>query len=173
MSIIIGIDPGQHGAIVGLNENGTCAFVWTADGKGERGEDEAGGYYRGGEPDIIGLVARLNPLRDIGVLAAVIEEPMCPRASGTVTALTMGRSWGLMLGALLIARLPVQRVTAAKWSSDMFRGKKGTTDREKKDAGIKLCMERLPTVPLIPAGCRSPHTGIADAALIAAWRLRT
>jgi hypothetical protein len=172
MSIVIGVDPGAAGAFVGLFEDGRCAFVWTADGKGERGEDGAGGYYRGGEPDIVGLVARLNPLRDTGVLAVVIEEPMCPRASGTSTALTMGRSWGLILGALLIARMPVQRVTAAKWSADMFRGKKGNTDREKKDAGIKLCMERLPTVPLIPAGCRAAHTGIADAALIAAWRLR-
>lgn len=168
MSLIIGVDPGAEGAITALHEDGTFAFTWTADSKGDHE-----GYYRAGEPDIVGLVQRLRPLHDIGVLRVVIEEPMCPRSSGTSTALTMGRSWGLLVGAFLVARLPVQRVAASTWSAAMFRGKKGTTDKEKKAAGVKLCMERLPGVPLIPGGkCRTAHTGIADSALIALWGLR-
>ena len=160
-----GVDPGGEGAIVFLRGDGTPALVWAADAK----RADPLGYYLDGEPDVLRLIAGLVPLRDEGVIKVVIEEPMCPRASGTATALKIGRSWGALLSALKVARLPVQRVTPAKWSTDIFRGKKGNSDREKKDAGVRLCMERLPAVSLILPGCRVAHSGIADAALIALW----
>lgn len=165
--IFIGIDPGATGGIVAIRENLSIVLAWTADGKG--GTD---GYYLAGEPDVLAISARLRPMREEGVRSVVIEEPLGLGRIGTSVALTIGRCWGMTFAAVLAARLPVRRVSPAKWSADLFRGKKGVTTKEKKDIAVRLVMERLPELQLVLPGCRVPHTGLADAACLALWAMR-
>lgn len=162
--LIIGVDPGDKGAIVALDENARPVLAWTADGRG--GED---GYFLDGDPDPILIADRLRPLRELGVLRVVLETPFAPGRIGTANAITIGRRWGILYAALRATRLPIEKVTPAKWSADLFGGKKGADAKAKKAIAVRLVGERIPDLPLVLAGCRTPHDGLADAACLALW----
>lgn len=166
--IYIGIDPGKTGAIVALDAtNWSIALAWTADGPD--------GYYRDGEPDPLVIADRLRPLRESGVALVAIETPFAPRAVGTANALHMGLAWGLLLGAVLAARLPLRRVTPAAWSVAILGAppKGGWPDRAKKQASARCAAERLPQLRLVLPGRRVAHDGLSDAACVALWAVRS
>jgi len=165
--LTIGIDPGDRGAIVALDPDARPVHAWTADDRG--GEL---GYFLDGDPNARELVARLGPLRDLGVRLAVLETPFAPGRIGTANAITIGRRWGILYAALVLARLPVQLVTPAKWSADLFGGRKGTDAKARKAVAVRLVSERVPDLRLVPPGCRVPHDGLADAACLALWGMR-
>lgn len=164
MSLYIGVDPGAAGAIVAIDDMGTIHLAWTADGRG-KGQ----GYFVAGDPDPIIVAEGLRPLRDQGVVGVAMETPFALRAGGTSTALTTGRRWGILYAALRFARIPLVTVTPAKWSADLFGGKKGDDAKAKKAAAVRLVSERLPNLEMILPGCRTPHDGLADAAALALW----
>ena len=161
----IGIDPGAEGAIVVVS-GGKAIEVWTADTRAK-----VPGYFVAGDPDAVALVAFLR-----GYLYAdatiILETPFAPGKIGTSNAIVIGRRWGILYAACRLSGLPVVTVTPAKWSSDLFGGRKGVTGREKKEAAVRLCGERLPSLALVPAGSRVAHTGLADAGCIALWGQR-
>lgn len=166
MSIIIGCDPGDRGALVALDEDGRYVAHFTADTRG--GED---GYYLDGDPDPLALTAWVRGFADRGVLRVVLETPFAPGRIGTANAITIGRRWGITYAALRAARVPLHLVTPAKWSADLFGGRKGTDAKEKKAVAVRLVGERVPGLRLVLPGCRAAHDGLADAACLAIWGL--
>jgi hypothetical protein len=164
MSLYIGVDPGASGGIVAIDDMGAVALAWAADGRG--GGD---GYFLGEDPDPMLVAERLRALRDQGVVGVALETPFALRAGGTTAALTTGRRWGVLYAAIRFARVPVVTVTPAKWSADLFGGKKGDDAKAKKAAAVRLVNERLPDLRLVLPGCRTPHDGLADAGALALW----
>lgn len=165
--ITLGVDPGDKGAIIALDENARPVLAWTADDRG--GES---GYFIDGDPDPMLIAERLRPLRDVGVLRVVLETPFAPGRIGTANAITIGRRWGILYAAIRAARLPLQFVTPAKWSADLFGGKKGADAKAKKAAAVRLVGERVPDLRLVLPGCRVAHDGLADACCLALWGMR-
>lgn len=167
MSIVIGVDPGDRGAMVALDENGRVVGTFTADSRG--GEE---GYYLDGDPDPLAVAAWLRTFADVGVLRVVLETPFAPGKIGTANAITIGRRWGIQYAAIRAARVPLVMVTPAKWSADLFGGKKGADAKEKKAAAVRYVGERVPELRLVLPGCRVAHDGLADACCLALWGLR-
>lgn len=165
--IYVGIDPGEQGAIVAIREHDlSVALAITGD--------REAGYCPGGEIDVLAVVAALRSLATEGVRRVVVETPFAPRSIGTANALIIGERWGALWAAVLVARVPCERVTPAKWSNAML-GKPpagGWPPREKKAAAARLVAERLPALQLVPPRSRVPHSGLADAAAIALWSMR-
>lgn len=166
MSIWIGADPGEHGAIVGIREDHSIALAWTGD--------RDGGYFVDGEPDARAITARLRELSDEGIVGVWIETPFAPGRIGTANAITIGIRWGLLFGAILAARVPVHRVTPAVWSKALLGSppKGGWPPKAKKQAAIRVVGEMLPALCLVPPRSRVAHDGLADAACLAIHGLR-
>jgi len=160
--IYIGIDPGDRGAMVAIDADGRLVASLTADSRG--GEV---GYYVDGDPDPLAVTAWINAFRDRGVARVTIETPFAPGRIGTANAITIGRRWGIHYAAVRASRVPVVLVTPAKWSADLFGGKKGKDGKEKKAVGVRLVGERIPDLRLVLPGCRVAHDGLSDAACIA------
>lgn len=165
--IVIGVDPGDKGAIVALDDCARPVLACTADG---RGGDL--GYFLDGDPDPLLVAEFVRPLRDLGVLRVVLETPFAPGKIGTANAITIGRRWGILYAAIRAARLPLQLVTPAKWSADLFGGRKGADAKAKKAAAVRLVGERVPDLRLVLPGCRVAHDGLADACCLALWGMR-
>ena len=168
MSVVIGVDPGDKGAMVALDEDGQYVAHFTAD---ERGDEV--GYYLDGDPNPLVVTSWIAGFKDRGVLRVVLETPFAPGRIGTSNAITIGRRWGIHYAALRAARVPLVMVTPAKWSADLFGGKKGADAKEKKAVAVRMVGERVPGLRLILPGCRVAHDGLADAAAIALWALRS
>lgn len=167
MSIIIGVDPGDRGAMVALDEDGRYVAHLTADSRG--GED---GYFLDGDPDPLLVASWLRGFADRGVLRVVLETPFAPGRIGTANAITIGRRWGILYAAIRAARVPLVMATPAKWSGDLFGGKKGGDAKEKKAVAVRMVGERVPDLRLVLPGCRTAHDGLADACCLALWGLR-
>lgn len=167
MSIIVGVDPGERGAMVAITESGELVGSFTADDRGGNA-----GYYVDGDPDPLMVTTWLNSLRDRGALRVVLETPFAPGRIGTANAITIGRRWGIHYAAIRAARVPLVTVTPAKWSADLFSGRKGADAKSKKAVAVRLVSERLPDLRLVPQGCRVAHDGLADAAALALWGMR-
>lgn len=167
MSIIIGIDPGDRGAMVALDEDGRLVGSMTADDRGGRD-----GYYLDGDPDPLIIAGWIRGYTLTGVLRVVLETPFAPGRIGTANAITIGRRWGITYAAVRASKAPLVTVTPAKWSADLFGGRKGADAKEKKAVAVRLVRERIPDLELVLPGCRTPHDGLADAACLALWSLR-
>lgn len=167
--LTIGIDPGAEGAMVALDLEGRAVASWTAD----TGPEDTGGYYLDGDPDVLEVTRWIAALRDgPGVLRVVLETPFAPGRIGSANAITIGRRWGMHYAAVRAARVPVVTVTPAKWSADLFGGRKGATPAEKKAVAVRLVGERVPALTLRWGRRKNPHDGLADAACLALWGQR-
>lgn len=167
--LTLGIDPGEHGAMVALDLDARPVASWTADA----GPEGYPGYYLDGDPDVLEVTRWITTLRDgPGVLRVVLETPFAPGHIGSANAITIGRRWGMHYAAIRAARVPVVKVTPAKWSADLFGGKKGATEAAKKAVAVRLVGERVPALTLRWGRRKNPHDGLADAACLALWGMR-
>lgn len=98
----------------------------------------------------------------------VAAEP-CPKHSRDKAAMrSMAFSWGLIVAAADRAGLQITTVESgrsrASWQTCLLgRLKKDET----KPAAIALARKLWPEESFVATGCRTPHTGMVDAALIA------
>jgi crossover junction endodeoxyribonuclease RuvC len=147
----IGIDPGKSGGIVWLDK-------W---------EPPYGMPlpYDGADLDVKALkkAFTLETANDV----VFIETPMI--RSAQQGALVIGANYGRILAVLTLLDIPVRQVTPAAWTKKMLPGHKGAD----KGPHIALCKQLFPSLELVMPGCRKPHDGIADAALIAEYGRRT
>lgn len=164
--LTIGIDPGDEGAMVALTPDAEPVAYWTAD----NGPEGVAGYFCDGDPDPVEVTRWIAHLRDtVGVVRVVLETPFAPGRIGTSNAITIGRRWGILYAAVRAARVPMVKVTPAKWSGELFGGRKGA---DPKAAAVRLVRERVPALPLVWGRRKNPHTGMADAACLALWGMR-
>lgn len=150
--IFIGIDPGKTGGIVWISENDVFGCPLP---------------YDGSDLDVRKFRAEMEDSNDKVSRVAFIETPMI--RSAQQGALVIGANYGRILAVLTLLDIPVRQVTPAAWTKKMLPGHKGAD----KGPHIALCKQLFPSLELVMPGCRKPHDGIADAALIAEYGRRT
>jgi crossover junction endodeoxyribonuclease RuvC len=143
--IRLGIDPGTSGAIAVLRD-------------GELLEVHDAPVTVGVDPALLANLLCTIGASSIGM--AVVEDQHAMPKNGSQGNFSMGRSFGIVLGCLASAGIPVVTVSPARWKRDMrVTADKGTSRR-------RAC-ELWPT----SADCfkRVKDDGRAEAALIARW----
>jgi len=160
MRVSVGIDPGKKGAVAILTPRTNAVFRTPVNGS---------------EHDVRGMTRALDkalfeyaPAR-LDVVFAVEQSPnIYVGASKTSTRGIKGVSFseGIWVGIIgAIGFREVLRPTPKQWQSIVNRTK------DAKGDAVRFCKTFLPEIGLRPGKCSKPHTGIADAACIAAWAL--
>lgn len=157
--IVVGIDPGQEGAIV-LLETGEAPRAW-------RLPHEPSPAGKGRIVDVAALRDLLPSASRVALVA--LEAPQSPRAAGRQigggAALAVGLGWGRLSALLDLAGYPWQAVPAATWHREIV----GRGEGDAKARAAAAIRRLLPALDLVSEGCRRPHAGIIDAAGIALW----
>ena len=92
----------------------------------------------------------------------------CPKHAGSAASMrSMSMSFGICHGAMMVAQLPVCRVTVHEWQKKIL-GK--VPQGKTKDYALRKATENWPGEKWLPSPrCRTPHGGFIDAALIATY----
>jgi crossover junction endodeoxyribonuclease RuvC len=143
---VIGIDPGQHGAVAFLNGDLAEAIPTPLNGKEIDGRELAAWLY----------------LRKPGLI--VIEKVGAMPRQGVSSTFKFGRNFGMLLGVVEALGLPYRLVTPQAWKKVVLAG----TSRDKL-AAIEHVHRAYPAIDLTPGRRRTPHDGIADAVCLAEY----
>ena len=167
MKHYIGIDPGSHGYIVVLDENGE--FV--TDLAIEDSTDQ----------DIARLFNTLGETKCVAVMEKVHSMP----GQGVATTFAFGQNVGFLHGMLAAFQIPYTLVTPQKWQKAMWisddmvytvrKDKHGEDKRQvaPKPTSINAATRLFPTTDLRKSDrARNPHDGKCDALLIALYAKR-
>jgi crossover junction endodeoxyribonuclease RuvC len=106
----------------------------------------------------IDISAIAGLVKDVRPNWAVVEKVGAMPGQGVVSMFRFGMGYGQILGCLAACGVPVELVTPQRWKGRILAGTK-----KDKDAAVAYCRRVFPSISLIPARCRSPHDGIADA----------
>jgi len=155
----LGIDPGLDGAMVVLVEGAAVGQVRMRDL-----------HPKGWPPGVSALIA--DYVREWheahADLHCYIERPQARPGEGGSGALTTGRGWGLIVGAVVACGVRVHEVTAPSWRRAAgLPPRSGAEAKAEAKADARSWAEQVPGLTLIYPGCRVPHQGLADAACIA------
>jgi len=156
--IVLGIDPGKDGAIVGLfADDGELAIATLTQ------TCIVGKHYAPAE-----MVAAIREVQEIGpIRLAVLETVSCRPGEGRSSILSMGIGWGLWRGILAALDIPTTTPTAGVWTRAILRDAPG----QGKDRAIHVAGARIPNLNLTPGKRSKPHSGLADAGCLALYGL--
>lgn len=153
---MIGIDNGLGGGIVVLNERGqveACYRMPTVEGP----------PYHKNAVDAAGVYDILMRHQEHEV---VIET--FPGARDSRALRSMADSFARIHGAIRILGMPCEIVIPTKWQKTYWKvASRGKSDT--KAIAEVVAAGFWPEVTFVPEGCRTPHSGLLDAALIARW----
>ena len=150
-----GIDPGVHGAIAVVNDQGGLVMVY--------------------DMPIIQLVvgkstkARISPellaalLRDHLGATAVVEQVSAMPGQGVSSMFSFGESFGVIKGCMAGVGIQYQTITPAKWKKDMGIN-------ASKDGARAMAIQTWPS--WAETFARVKDDGRAEAALLALWLQR-
>lgn len=143
----LGIDPGQKGGLCLLS--GSEVKAW-------RMPDSASGL--------------LDLLRECIPKPTVILEKAQPMPKqGVSSVFSYGQGYGQLLGIIAALELRYHEIRPTAWKKVVLAGE---ADKSDKGTSIRVAERLFPTLELIPAGCRKPHDGMAEAALLAEYGRR-
>lgn len=151
---IVGIDPGARGAIVALGPD--SARGWRIPVRKIRGKTR------------LDACALSEILRSCGSPRVVVEAPSVRPGEGALGAMGIGLMHGGIRAVLDVLGLPWREVVPSAWRPGVGLPKEPDR-RQRKDDSILLCERLLPDLDLVYSGCRTPHDGTAEAALMAIW----
>lgn len=157
--IIVGIDPGLHGALVALDDQGTLvASTLMPTSKGKR--------------ESINPVSLFQWLSELeGDEMLYIEQPQpSPGRTSFVATLAIGEGIGRLQAMCEMTECPYEMVTPHKWKRAIIGNLKKTADP--KAATIEYVRRRWPSLNLTPGKRTKPHDGLADACAIAEYGRR-
>ena len=147
MTRVVGVDPGLTGAMAALNGAGVALFDLPVSK---------------GELDGYALCAELVLANEIDPIDAVfVEETHAMPKNGSKANYSQGFSFGSIVTAVRIAKLPLHRVAPSTWKTKM--GLRGKT----KEASRHLAAELWPLAEFRLV----KHHNRAEAALIARYGL--
>lgn len=149
---LLGIDPGQKGALVAL------------DGLAVRHVSLMSSSPKVG----VDMVAVRDVLEALRPDRAVIERAQAMPGNSSSRSANYMRDYGAILGLLCALRIPYETVHPRTWHSQLV----GKREGDPKARALEVVRQRLPTLELIPPRCRTVHDGIVDAACIALWGQR-
>lgn len=146
--IIVGVDPGQTGGVVGLDETGGIlwAYVMPEDGL-------------------------LDLDLQVSLHWVFVEKAQSFPKQGIASAFNYGVHFGTLLGTVAAKRLRHQLVPPRAWTKMMHVG---TAAGEPKTRSLEAAKRVWPAETWLAPGTRQkkPHMGIVDAALIAEYGRR-
>jgi crossover junction endodeoxyribonuclease RuvC len=167
MKHYIGIDPGSHGYIVVLDENGDHVTDLAI-------EDST-------DQDIARLFHTLGEVKCVAAMEKVHSMP----GQGVATTFAFGQNVGFLHGMLAAFQIPYTLVTPQKWQKAMWisddmvftvrKDKHGEDKRQvaPKPTSINAATRLFPTTDLRKSDrARNPHDGKCDALLIALYAKR-
>ena len=167
MKHYIGIDPGSHGYIVVLDENGDHVTDLAI-------EDST-------DQDIARLFHTLGEVKCVAAMEKVHSMP----GQGVATTFAFGQNVGFLHGMLAAFQIPYTLVAPQKWQKAMWitddmvytvrKDKHGEDKRQvaPKPTSINAATRLFPTTELRKSDrARNPHDGKCDALLIALYAKR-
>ena len=137
---ICGIDPGLKGGLAILDNGKVYGYPMPLSGKD------------------INVMAIVDLLRSHSVKLVAMEQVHAMPGQGVTSMFSFGKSYGMLMGAVMASGIPLELVTPQKWKSVTLQG-----TAKDKDAMIAFCRRRYPEVNLVPPRCRTANDGIADA----------
>lgn len=153
---VIGIDPGNTGALASIN---------MVTHKAEAIEVP----LLGKEIDARELALRLGMvLQQAGKekVLIYIERVHAFHKSSATSAFSFGQAYGILKGVLTVlgmySDLSIEYVTPQAWKKVVLAG-----TAKDKDAAVLFVRNKYPEVDLLPGEKKKPHDGIADAVCIA------
>jgi crossover junction endodeoxyribonuclease RuvC len=155
-SLVIGIDPGLHGALAFRFERGLVVHNMPIF-------EIARGGKKKHEVDPAGLAQLLESGLRSGTASAFVEQVGAMPGQGVTSMFAFGQSYGIILGVLAALRIPYTRVPPITW-------KKAMGVRGGKDASRARASELMPEDAA--TWKRVKDEGRAEAALIALYGLR-
>ncbi|MDR1514075.1 MAG: hypothetical protein LBS45_00135 [Synergistaceae bacterium] len=155
--IVIGVDPGATGAIVGLNQDGSVYFCMDHKDLDTRKLCDLITVYPTDECVKIAVVERQQYMSKGG------------REQGAKSAFSLGKGYGFWVGFFDALGIEVLSPRPQEWQHYFFGP--GTVISDPKERSVREARRRLPDLELIPPRCRVPSHGRADAALIALYGL--
>lgn len=151
---IVGIDPGQKGAIVIRHNDEVETIVMP---------------MLDGEFDAV-AVAELFLEIASEVKMVYLEDIFAMPKSAASSMLSFGQSHGKIVGILTALRIPYTLVRAQKWQKVMLAN---VTGADTKVRALKAVQKLFPMVELCPSKrSNKPHDGIVDAILISEYGIR-
>lgn len=158
MNIIIGIDPGQTGAVAFINPHKTMVYD-TPTEMVKKGKTNKTEYLPSAMADIVRtlLVQGVNP-------HCYIEKVGAMPGQGVTSMFGFGKGFGLWLGILAALKVPYTLVTPQAWKKEIMQG---VSD---KDAARGVAMRLFPDKSSELS--RKKDIGRADALLIAEYGRR-
>lgn len=153
--IFIGIDPGLSGgvAVIGPISVSACK---TPVIEGEKRS-----------MNLPACSKLLEEAKASGPVFAVIEKVGAMPGQGVTSMFTFGKGYGAWLGLLAAHGIAFQEVHPKTWKKAMLE-----SVGKDKGASISRATSLFPGLQLVPEGCRTPHDGMAEAALLAEYGRR-
>ena len=148
MKYFLGIDPGKKGGYAVLSEDGRVVSLHPFDKGMFLGLLDSAAEH-GMQPD----------------LRCCLEKVHAMPKQGAVSMFSFGESYGWLKGCLDLARIPYQEIPPQTWKKEFGLN-------SDKELSAEVCRQLFPDAPLIPAGCRKPHDGMAEALLMAEYARR-
>jgi crossover junction endodeoxyribonuclease RuvC len=151
--IVIGLDPGTHGAIAALHGNAVSLLadlpvhVIAAKGRGDRAELDVHALH--------GLIAELGPIEH-----AFIEKVTARPGNGSVSMFRFGQACGAIYATLAVMGIPLTYVLPRVWQAHHGIG-------PTPDAARQRAAQLYPQIA--PQLARKADGNRADALLIAAY----
>ena len=162
--IIIGIDPGKHGALVALDADTFQAVYAAQTDTLVLGGDYSPSLMRAA---LLHAAEALDGRLRAPALAVIETQQSRGKVQpGAISILTTGRGWGLWEGLVAGLGWPYQNVRSQAWTKAM--GLVGVD----KGTHCRRAMELLPSLDLAPGRKRKPQDGLADAGLLALYGVR-
>ena len=160
--IILGIDPGNSGGIVALNEDGSIRDKMsfsTIDDPAYKSKKKLLNYDK---------LLNFLDLNHWDEFVTYIEVVGAMPGQGVTSMFTFGKGYGLVLGVLLSYNSRIEYVRPKQWQKKVL----SITDLDNKSNSVQTCLGRWPDETWLNTETRhnkksKPHDGLCDAANIA------
>jgi len=127
-TVILGIDPGAHGAMSVTSLDGSFREVFP--------------FHKVTYHEIARTIELYNAIYS-SVFAYVEEVHSMPK-DGKVQAFTFGRNYGIILGVLIALKIPIVDVLPNTWQTGLKLRTRGLEYREKKRALKLAALKKFP-----------------------------
>jgi hypothetical protein len=154
MKTWVGVDNGISGAVGILREDGSVLL-------------EKMPVVCVGKSTFIDEVALQSILEKEKPEMVVFEQGQKNPLFGTKGNFSNGYSFGVVQTVLKLGRFVHVCINPRTWQKSCFKDIRGTAEGDTKGASIEFCKRMYPLVNLVPARCKKPFDGWADALCMA------
>ena len=153
-TVVVGVDNGKSGAIVGIFSDNTIVFKTIMP-------------LLNGEYDILTLSSMFSNLKEKYDLLVGVEQNHAKPFNGSISNFVGGYQYGIMLALLKSKHIKYKIVSVRGWQIALLKQFKA---RGTKEASAMYCTKYWPNEDWKRTKrCKKMHDGLTDAACIAAY----